>query len=424
MAITLIQDPQIIMPAYNTIAYTVDSTNKTQCNFRYLCDVYVTINGVSTYVTRLTQFPFGDDGFATFKVNRVLEDYVSSSLHRNLFGFVANAADTGTSDETVTAAYNLEFGEEYDNSTNCDAGTTVYANLLDLGMTAFVWNGALQYEQFPDYDGTTFVMNSNTGQFLTGNPGTYLVREDGQFTLNFFNFAILGVDDAEVNTYDINGVLLGTYRFVNGVIGGVISTVGAGPDNLNNTTLSSGAQPVITDTVAYYTFHLRNGGVQCSEQLIFEIDRRCTRWYDFEVWWLNRLGGFDSFTFTQQETRNLSISRDEYSKLFGGITGSPPEWTYTVGDRGTTVSNVDALRTYTMRSNWLTQAQGFWLEDLFTSPEVYVRLPSLSTGSLQTDWTPVVVTSTSFETKAKVAFKNIDYVIAIKEANKVNIQRN
>lgn len=424
MAITLIQTPQAYQPAYNTIAFTVDSTNSAQCNFRYLCDVY--ING--TFVTRLTQFPFGSNGYATFKVNRIIEDYVTWDLHKDLYGFAVNP--------NSICRYVLKFGEEYDASPNCDAGTTVYPDLA-VTSTFLAWNAAIQYSAFPSFDFTDWQLNSSTSDWLATNPqgladtqqNPLWIGENTQSTTNFLNTVSGRADYAEIKTYDSTGALIGTYQVTNpfATISGAtpvshnLLTFGVGPDNLNNTTLSSGVQPVITNAVDTYSVTLwdTTGPTQRSKSRWFKIDYRCTKWVPITFWWLNILGGFDTYTFTQQATRTTSITRDNYSKLFGGITGSPPEWTYEVGDRGTVTSSVNGVHKYSARSNWITEPTSWWMENLFASPEAYMNLPGTPI-----EWTPITITSSNFDLRVKNNVKNIDYVVQFDESNAINIQRN
>lgn len=423
MAVTIIQDPQYIQPAYNTIAFTVDSDNKTECNFRYICDVY--INGV--YVTRLTQFPFGVDGYATFKVNRVIEDYVSYDIQRDLYGVSLNP-------NSITG-YQMKFGEEYDVSVNCDAGVVLYADLT-ISSLFLAWNSAFQYVDFQSFDYTDYEMDASTKSWLTHRPtiGTYtgtsgldlaFVGENQQYVLNFFNINSNIVNEIEIKTYTFPSTLVGTYRFTNlyaALTPGIfpedlLLSVGAGPVNLNATTLSFGVQPIITSAIDAYTVRLYTSpGVYVSDNAIFLVDHRCTMFDPITLWWLNRLGGFDSYTFTQLNTRRVGINREEYSKLYGELSGSPVAWTYDIGDRGRVVSSVKAQEEISVRSNWVGEAEGAWLEELFTSPEVY--------NVTVNGWEPVVITSSSFETKLKSSVKNIDYTVSFAPANPLNIQRN
>lgn len=425
MAITIIQDPQAVMPVYNNIVFTVNSTNKTQCSFRYICDIYV--NG--TYVTRIKLFPKGTNGYAEFKVNRVLEDFVSYDLHSNLYGLAVN-------DDSI-CSYVLKFGEEYDTSSDCNQETTVYPDLT-VTSTFYAWNAALQYREWKDFDYTDYEMNASSKRFLTNAPSGHLIRFSDQATINFFNLTSSVIDYVRVITYDSNDSVLGSFAIDNPystvtVTSRRLLTLGVGPDNLNNTTLSStyltDIQPVITSSVAYYTVTLWNDAspdLAVSETYRYDIDVRHSRFENKRFWWLNRLGGFDSYSFTLRNTKRVSANRQSYNKLIGSLDGT--EWTYDVGDRGKTVLGLTSIESGSALSNWLTEDESLWMEELFTSPEVYISdnngdgcAPGNTGVILNLD--PIVITSTNFEEKVKKTVKNINYTIDYEKAYENNIQR-
>jgi hypothetical protein len=369
MAITIKQSPQRVMPVYNNIVFTVDSTNKTQCNFNYLCDVYV--NGV--YVTRLKRLPKGTSGYGEFEVNRVLEDYIGFDYQNNLNGF--------TTSTNSILYYELKFGEEYDTSANCDAGTTIFANLLSSDSIASVkfqaFNGALQYKEWItwnwiDYQATNGIA---TKKFLTKIPNNVLIKLNDRLVMSIFNNAY-NATRVEVKTYDKYNTLIGTYAFDNPSLPVTsfidIVTVGVGPENINNTTLTIGTQPVITNNVKYYTVQMIGIIPNYSSELkTFTIDKRLSKFESFRFWFLNKLGVFDSYSFTLSNTQSLNINRSDYNKLYGQYV-APSTWTYNFRDRGTTTSSVEASQNYNVNSNWLTEYESDWLNELVTSNEVYL----------------------------------------------------
>lgn len=364
MAITILQSPDTISPAYNDIVFTVDSTNKAQCSFRYLCDIYV--NG--SYITRLKLFPFGSNGYASFKINRVLEDFVSHDLHANLYGTNIFAANNNTIKD-----YQLKFGEEYDSSPQCDAGTTIFPNLTTTSTFSF-FNGAFQYKNYLTYASADYLMTGVTKKFLTNMPNRAYITYGDQMTFNFMNSG--SVYKMQVITYNSTGTVLGTYRY-NNVFSAVgsyntrILTVGVGPENLNNSTLSLGVQPVIYSAVHRYTIQLlNNSNIPVSEIKEITMDNRIYEFTPHRLWWLNRLGGFDSYDYSMKDIRKVDSSRTEFTKLLGAYTGG--DYTYNIGDRGRTVVRVDSQETNTYNSNWMTERESIWMEELFTSPEVYI----------------------------------------------------
>lgn len=367
--VTILQSPDVIMPVYNDIVFTVDSTNKAQCSFRYVCDVY--ING--SYITRLKLFPYGTNGYASFKVNRVLQDFVSYDLHNNLYG-----TNIFSDNRETIKDYQLKFGEEYDNSPQCDVGTTVYPNLTNTSTFSF-FNGAFQYKNWLTYSSATYKMTGPTNKFLSNIPNNAYINMGDQMTLNFMNVSS-SVQELKVTTYNSVGSSIGVYTY-NNIYTSVSSylyrilTVGIGPENLNNSTLASGVQPVIHSNVFSYDVVLIDGlGNAVSETKTFKMDKRETYFTPHRLWWLNRLGGFDSYDYSLKDKRKVDTSRTEFTKLLGEYRAASPtnKWTYDIGDRGRTVISVDAQEANTYNCNWLTEKESLWMEELFTSPEVYL----------------------------------------------------
>lgn len=429
MAISIITNPQRIMPVYNPIVWTVSSTNTTECNFRYTCDIYISTTGsqTGTYITTLKVYPTGDDDFGIFKINRILEDHISYDLQHNLYGFGVNP--------NSAAMYILKFGEEYDVSTSCTAGTTIYPDLTVTSKYYF-FNASFQYKSWLDYLSTEYTAYTTSKKFLTNQPSYVMTDLGQQSVINFMNFknAADGINPdnkfkrAYITTYDSVGSVIGNYSIANpyylpdteGSNGTtqMIQSIGVGPDNLNNATLATGAQPVITASVSTYSVVIQdNTNTATAPTMWFTLDSRCSKFEPKTLWWLNRLGGFDSYSYTMRNTKTITSTRTEFTKVLGGLTGdSPNDWTYSIGDRGRTTMSVSAKEKNTYQSNWLTELEAAWQEELFTSGEVYMS----DTDGLD----PVIITSQSFEEKTYKTTKNINYIIDVEKAYEISIQRN
>jgi hypothetical protein len=106
-----------------------------------------------------------------------------------------------------------------------------------------------------------------------------------------------------------------------------------------------------------------------TETKTFNIDRCKTIYEPYRFIWLNRLGGFDQFTFDLTSTRKAAITRKEYSRVLG--TTRSTGWAYDVGDRGRTNTYVDAKDKYTVNSDWMDEANVNWIEQLYESLTVF-----------------------------------------------------
>jgi hypothetical protein len=117
-----------------------------------------------------------------------------------------------------------------------------------------------------------------------------------------------------------------------------------------------------------YTIHVKNSQfgfpTSVSEFRKYKIDNTCSNYEKQRLVFLNRLGGYDYFNFTLDSKRTLAITRTEYEKMLN--------WNYNVGDRGKTLLAQKAEVKMTMNSNWITETESLWLEELLTSPEVFL----------------------------------------------------
>jgi|694.fasta_scaffold126107_2 hypothetical protein len=192
--------------------------------------------------------------------------------------------------------------------------------------------------------------------------------------------------------------------------------VGVGTQNLSN---SFGINWGSTN-YDYYTVAYLQAGVTASEVLKYKLRSECSP-YPANEWvrvlWLNRQGGFDYFTFTRDVKKSVSITRSEYQKIL--------DWDYSVGDRGKTVFATKAEDNYTIQSNWITDNEAKWLEELMTSPEVYIIGNDSETYYSQPSTAyklPIVITGNSYEVKTTLRDKMFNFVLTYKMSFNTNLQ--
>ncbi len=362
MAITLISAPSSYKPAFNPIEWVFSSNNYTECDFIYLCDLYV--NGA--LAIRLKTFPEGSNGYGKFQVQRTLQDFLSFNFRHAIIDWTGNA--------NGICEYYLEIRESYNTSSDCTGSVTIssvlYTTETSPSFPKFAWNAALQYKEYDQFTLSKYLITDYTSKFLTRIPNKSLIGLEDRFTIGFLQEDST-VRKMEIKTYDLDGLIIDTYYYSNTQYVPIdytelLISVGCGPDNLNNVALdSSPTQPIINGNVSYYTISLVDvSGTRISELKRFDIDTRCTPFRKYRLWFLNRLGQFDSYNFDLVNRKSIDISRSEYTKIL--------DTDYSEGDRGQSVLDVDAGENLVFNTNWLTEAEGKWMEELFTSPEVYV----------------------------------------------------
>lgn len=311
---------------------------------------------------------------------------------------------------SVVNSYSIKTDKTF--STTLLAGESgVVTNQFRITATSssfYTWNGTRQYEErtrsfLPYLIGT---QSGVYGKFLTNYDQSIAkpVRLDDYETLSM----ILPTSPLQpyylvVNTYNSGGTLLNTYGLTYSVNSYRKVDVGVGPMNLTNVGVSF-------TNVATYDVAMKNSSSvfvdKVSETRRYTIDNTCTNYEKQRIVFLNRLGGYDYFNFTLDAKKTLGISRTEYEKMLN--------WNYTIGDRGKTILAQKAEIKMTMNSNWITEADSLWLEELLTSPEVF-----LLTNSTKL---PIIITDNSYEVKTYLRNQLFNLVLNYKFGYDLNLQ--
>lgn len=241
--------------------------------------------------------------------------------------------------------------------------------------TEWTWNAGLQYKEFLNYNIDDFYISSapsGQGRFLTNGPKTRKIRE-GQIEylslINWDNTIFFGMT-AVYQSYTANGTLIDTHQVSLAPATKVwkVLQLGVGMENLESNLDFTNA--------AYYTVYLRDTASpspnQISETITYLIDKECYRFTQKHIMWLNRLGGWDFYTFNLRSDKTINIDRNEYKRNLRSYNSTSGLYNYSMGDRGRTTYMVKAGEEETVFSNWIRDEELSWLEELYTSPEVYL----------------------------------------------------
>lgn len=411
MAITVQSQPQLYTPVYNPMRFVLSSTNTAQANFKYVADVYV--SGVVGRVERLLYSADPTYGTAAVDVSRVIEYYInyrsetSTDFDSTVFGFKQC--------ENSLKGYEVKFGEQYGPS----SGVVTYPNLAVTGLK-YAWNGVLSPNTFRTFNYSLYTVNGGAA-ILSSQPDNLYFHESSNRAWQYMiNDTSGSCYFAKVVTYDSNNVVLGTYRIENpyqasSAIADKLVRVGVGYHDLNNTTLYSGVQPVMTSSVNKYTVVMTNfAGTETTNPYTYTLE--CT-WHSTSptgLHFLNPLGGFDTFNFRMQRTKHSDVKRSTMNKNLGNLTATT--WSYNSYDRGVTVFNTEIGDRWKLESDWIGDAQSLWLQQLIESPEVFYY-----DGSVMQ---PVTIKNTTYEVKTiKNMEKLFNLSVEIEFSNKRWTQR-
>ena len=350
MAITINQQPQDYSTVYNEMIVSVESTNTAQTDFSYIFEV-CTSGGTVLRTLRIPPEP--NYAYGVSDVGRVLESYLGTDFFKT-----NGSGDTRDCDNSFYA-YQIKIGEEYFSG----GVLTQFLDLDNFSLTCI--NGSLKYYDFVNYDYTDYELDGITKQFLTDDfEKTVIFNQEGH--TNFLN--ITTITHFRVQTYDATGSIEKDVRFANSATSDIGSFASA-PTDLNNATLTTGVQPVIQATTAYYDIFAENAGTQVSALHRFNIKGNCGD--GVVLHYLNDYGGFDSFPFITYKEK-FDIKREKYKQNPNRLQ-SDGSYVFSTLDREQVQYHTKRSKRATLNTDFLSDNQFISLRQLVDSPEVYLE---------------------------------------------------
>lgn len=308
----------------------------------------------------------------------------------------------------------------------------------------YAFNGTRQYWEL-DKDYTKYIIGytpSTPSEFLTTWPYQYPKRVYRGYTEGHHPYETISMIN---NTFTASFAIVNVYDSSDNYIIGFSTPIGStnrfrrldfgiGPQNLSNF-LGFGFFDWTDPTYDYYTLQIFRGTATQSVQMKYKLYNNCfsspiegfTNYEPTTLMFLNRLGGWDYFTFIKDKKKTLEIGRQDWFKILD------PVYTYgkiyTQPERGKTNLATTVEETYEIKSDWITDIESEWLSELLTSTEVYEVLSgTYSSGNLNdfasfTGRTqPINIVNTSYEVQTTLRQKMYNLTIQYKWAQPLNLQ--
>lgn len=389
--------------------------------------VYYEIALSESYRIDLTIASVSDTGgFATYQFSG--QHYLSIGDKIN----VTNSTDVGATydgTQTITAvpsttsvvttrAYN---GTATGDAVIFDNSSTIIPSATAFTGTKYAYNAALPWLDVPNWDYTDYILDTSTpGKFLSTLPATNTVSLDDRIWNNFYN-----------NTSGVSNYLevvsdQGTFRVANPYTSTFPAdtkflTVGIGPWNLLNTvstvTTVSGALPMITAATTSYTVKMVDAsGTPTSETVTFNMDSPCSKFEKFSLLYIDPFSSLLNVNFTLAHKKKASVNRSTFRKNYGSYDASANTFGWNSYDRNLSQLDVDITDTYTIQTDWVTEAVGAQIEQLIESPEVYHLT---ETGDLYA----INIDTKSLDIKQRLTDQLFNYTISFKYTFKNTVQR-
>jgi hypothetical protein len=320
----------------NPIEFLVSSTNTAVANFKLDVNIYHEPSGVNTLISNLKYDIIPDTTQVLIDVAPILKSKISESI-TNLRTVVQ-----GLQNETSKMyRFNVKF-QEYLGTIPSLSGSVTTSN------TYYYFNGALKYKEWQRNDIDLFRLNSNTGSdTLTGrllsgfsnkvaathsavvaSPATYFraynvmkIRSNQLLQTQFIWAGTSGGGKRYTIYYydsNFNAVFSGTKT--------ATSTTNYVSMNVGTTAIigiSGGTLGSLDSTAKYMSISVSTDTYQLTGTYLYELDwSPCGRFDTYEMHWLNRNGGWDSWVFDKRSYVSTMIDRKSYNQYTIPISGS------------------------------------------------------------------------------------------------------
>jgi len=478
MALIIEQQPKYdLLAVGQDIIYTIHDNTAISGNFKikYIAEIYV--NNVSSNlmvtanrVAVLKASP-NATGRGIFNLRSILESYVSPDyeggvVHNSTNSFFSQYNGTDYSETTPHTIHQIDdfstnrntvryvrvkFKIEF--ATSATGTVTTAAGDKD-GRKLLVFNGVLYDNDILKMDSNGdfgyhlghkgLIMNASGDKFLTNAPTTQYIRLNDYMTLPFFSqydtdfrVGVSGLANPSIKFVKIqfyyNGSTTGSLitKTISPSTGGhsgyltdsntKIQFAGVGTGNL------VGSGETLPTNWDYYTVVAHDSGdnLVSDTYKIYKQEDDCKGFETIRLCWLNKYGTWDYYNFTKKSTRTLSTRR----KSFTQISGTWNESVYRLKDHqgGKKYFNASVSEQISVNTDFITEEESEWLEELFLSNDVYIlnqrSTDSADEGYMRKYIEPVTLTGTTHTRKTKANDRLIQYRFTLETTRTKNTQR-
>lgn len=364
-------------PSFAPIEYLVSSTNTTESGFKVVASLFTDPSGDNNKIATLQLNTIPTATQVVTDIQNIIQSFVSSD-------YSVLAGDTVDISQSSLKEFKIAFQEYYSGALQ---GSAVSGNTFES------WNSSPKYIEWADLsDDTKGYEDWSIEDTFAETDKEFLNGFDQQaewFNLSSANNFLKVRTEQKYqaswimrqNVNDTHKIYLQT---LDSTFTPILSTTMIASDAPGLYTLDVGPSeiashswvttPVMTN-VKYYALRILNftEDVWATKTIMFEIDDCENTYTDFELHWLNRKGGYDSFTFSGKSNQTTSINKNfaKYNTRTiqtNAVSGSITHNTYAQRKRAFHTGLSDSYR---LNSRLLKDFEVKGLEDLFSSPEVY-----------------------------------------------------
>jgi hypothetical protein len=232
--------------------------------------------------------------------------------------------------------------------------------------------------------------------------GTYINQNYPYATITNFRYTLYDNTYDDFLTFDIEMEFLE---------GGLIH-IPVGLKNLIGGEFITQAQA--DDTVFWTVVGIDDEGTEITAKYGFYVDEDC-KYNPVHVYWLNQMGGWDSYSFIKKNERSIDVEKKRYKTYLGNYNTANVETPFDTKNYSRSINEREPIvKTFiNLTSDWITESEFKWMKDLFYSKSVWMVDDNVDGYNIL----PVVVEDTNYLMKRERNFKKYNQTLRLQLAN-------
>ena len=446
-----------VLPVGQEIIYTVSNSSVVSSftKVKFIAEVHISNstppnpNTTNDLVGTFKTTP-NNAGVGMFDFRPIIESFVNAdNLAREGSAYKGT---TNTSDSNVPMHlidkysgnintmrwFSVKFMVEY-----VDASGNLVTNSEVIAGMCVIFNGYLKYTDELLLSGVNFgydlyshfLLDGSTKKFLTNAPTTQYANLEDYGTVGMLMPYV--AEGIEIIYFDSSGGVLGQEQIdFTAANGGFVYPqadiqalslyFGIFPANLQgSSTMFQGFVSAGTIQGGHYNFAVLNDTLQVASET-YTINLNCPTLKGYEpirLTWLNQWGAWDYYTFNMKSTKTISTKGSTYQQLQG--TWNKSSYKIDSFKGGKKAFRVNATEKIKMNTDFVSESESEWFEELVNSPEVYILegfKTDVANSALNNYVIPVRLTTSSYTKKTVANDKLMQYTFEVEKSKTLRTQ--
>lgn len=185
------------------------------------------------------------------------------------------------------------------------------------------------------------------------------------------NYPILTVNEFAFELYDETSTMIDSFNIAFSMSSGALYHLPTGLKNLVNGGYVD--QSTADNTKFYTVVGVDASDVEVTAKYGYWVDEDC-KYNPVHLYWLNQLGGWDSFSFIKKNERSIDIERKRYKTYQGDYNNATTDNPFSTQAFSRSLTEREPIvKTFlNLTSDWLTESEFKYLKDLFRSKSVWM----------------------------------------------------